>query len=247
MSGLSLIVPMAGRGSRFAKQGVRQPKPFVPLNGKPFFWWAVESVRRAVQVKEMIFVILDEHVEDWDLDRCIYRLYPEAQVVAIPEVTAGSAETAAFGVAALRSGRPIIINDCDHAFIAAGLDGAIDRLESQNDATLLTFRSTSPNYSYVELDASGVVTATKEKQVVSDFAIAGCYLFQSPQLFLNQYRQYSDDCPYPELFISGIYNQLLAQHRSVDMLVLERHFAFGTPEEYENVRGPMDQQLSGWR
>ena len=52
---LSLVMPMAGRGSRFA--GVEAlPKPLIELGGKPFFWWAVESVKRLGIVDEMVFV-----------------------------------------------------------------------------------------------------------------------------------------------------------------------------------------------
>lgn len=34
---INLVIPMAGRGSRFSKQGYTLPKPLVELDGKPFF------------------------------------------------------------------------------------------------------------------------------------------------------------------------------------------------------------------
>ena len=94
----NLIMPMAGRGSRFHREGIEEPKPLIDLAGRPFFWWAAESVRRVVPLERMIFVILEEHRDRWSLDRCIRGFYPDAHIVTIPNVTSGSAETAAIGM-----------------------------------------------------------------------------------------------------------------------------------------------------
>ncbi len=246
MSDVSLVVPMAGRGSRFAREGMLEPKPLVELGGRPFFWWATESVRREVEPAQMVFVVLEEHIAEWSIDDRIHAFYPDAEVFAIPEVTAGSAETADIGVARLKTTGPVIINDCDHAFVAHGLRGAIAGLEQTFAGTLMTFRSESPNYSFVTLRPDGSVLGTVEKQVASPFAIAGCYLFQSPQLYREQYADYVKNCPYNELYISGIYNQLVSGNFKVDKMVLDEHFAFGTPEEYADVQGRLLDRLSAW-
>src|SRR4029079_9269418 len=47
-SGVALVMPMAGRGSRFVRAGRAEPKPLIDVAGRPAFWWAAESVRRAV-------------------------------------------------------------------------------------------------------------------------------------------------------------------------------------------------------
>ena len=44
MSKLHLILPMAGRGSRFFENGFVCPKPLIEINGKPFFYWAARSI-----------------------------------------------------------------------------------------------------------------------------------------------------------------------------------------------------------
>ena len=49
---------MAGRGSRFSSEGAAVPKPLMSLWGRPFFWWAAESAKRAFDVAEMVFVVL---------------------------------------------------------------------------------------------------------------------------------------------------------------------------------------------
>ena len=247
MSGLNLIMPMAGRGSRFAKDGIAQPKPLIDLAGKPFFWWAVESVRRAATIDEMVFVVLQEHIAEWQLNQRILDFYPGAVIIAIPEVTSGAAETAYIGALALKNNRPIVINDCDHAFVAGNLDAAASAMNSSHPGLLMTFESSSPNYSYVELGNHSEVLSTVEKKVVSPYAIAGCYLFESRDLFSSLYAVYARDCPYPELFISGIYNKMLAEGLKVNKHVLAKHFAFGTPDEYAQVLPSLLSELAGWR
>ena len=247
---LSLVMPMAGRGSRFARAGHTLPKPLVDLFGKPFFWWAAESVVRAVPVAETVFVVLREHVDGFGIDAEIKALYPDARLVVIDEVTEGAAETARLGIEALTGSGPIAINDCDHAFACPGIDGLVTELEGGAEAALVTFRADSPNFSYARLTGDGSVSGTVEKQVVSPFAIAGCYLFAGPEAFQTAYARFREDCPYDELFLSGVIDQIAVRGGRVGMLELARHFPFGTPEELArlnetDMRGALSWS-SGW-
>jgi hypothetical protein len=48
-----------------------------------------------------------------------------------------------------------------------------------------TFRASTPLLSYLTREAAGVVVAAVEKQVVSEEASAGVYLFRSPAVYLR--------------------------------------------------------------
>ena len=232
---LSLVMPMAGRGSRFSRAGQLQPKPLIELDGMPFFWWATESVRRAAPVGEMVFVVLEEHCRAFAIDRRIHEFYPEARLVRLPEVTAGAAETAMVGIAELTTTGPLAVNDCDHAFLCPGLPDTVGALKESAAAGLVCFRSDSPAYSYARLGADGFVADTVEKQVISPFAIAGCYLFAGPQTATGAMDAYRASCPYDELFISGLMNTILNSGQRITKTDLDLHLSFGTPEELERV------------
>lgn len=246
LADLALVMPMAGRGSRFAREGIVQPKPLVDLAGKPFFWWAAESVRRAARVREMAFVVLHDHVRDFAIDDRILEYYPEARIVVIPDVTSGAAETAKIGLEALETSGPVAINDSDHAFLAPDLGPVSAAMPHALEAALLCFPSNSDAYSYVRLDESGRVVGTVEKQVVSPYAIAGCYLFSEPSLFLSLYEDYRLDCPYDELFVSGIYNRLAGSGGRIGKMIAERHVSFGTPEELAVIDQSSLSQSGAW-
>ncbi|WP_127754118.1 NTP transferase domain-containing protein [Devosia sp. 1566] len=245
--GLSLVMPMAGRGSRFSRAGQLQPKPLIDLDGMPFFWWATESVRRAAPVGEMVFVVLEEHCRDFAIDQRIAAFYPDAKLVRLPEVTAGAAETAMVGIEELAGTGPLAVNDCDHAFLCSGLPDAVAALSSNAAAGLVCFRSDSPAYSYARMDDEGFVADTVEKQVVSPFAIAGCYLFASPQTASGAMEAYRASCPYDELFISGLMNTILQSGDSITKTDLDLHLSFGTPEELEGVDIAVLRRHMAWR
>src|SRR3954468_12753285 len=80
-AGIPLVMPMAGRGSRFAAGGETLPKPLVQLAGRPFFWWAVESVRRIAPLTEAVFVVLEDHVRRFAIDEAVRTHYPDARIV----------------------------------------------------------------------------------------------------------------------------------------------------------------------
>ena len=224
-------MPMAGRGSRFAGAGSHLPKPLIDLGGRPFFWWAVESVRRAAPIGDMAFVVLEDHCRDHRIDTHIRDHYPHARIVVIAEVTAGAAETARIGVDALTDDATVAINDCDHAFVCPEL-ATVPRRIAAEDLGLLCFASDNPAYSYAVLDANGEPHSTIEKVVASPYAIAGCYLFGSPALFRRLHDAYRHDCPYAEMFVSGMFN--LGARRIV-RLMTTRHWPFGTPDELRRV------------
>ena len=58
---LNIVIPMAGRGSRFAQAGYRNPKPLIDVNGQPMIAWVVENVRPAC-AHRYIFICQEEHL-----------------------------------------------------------------------------------------------------------------------------------------------------------------------------------------
>lgn len=233
MSGLHLIMPMGGKGYRFFKDGFSMPKPLIQLNGKPFFYWAVQSVSRFVKLADISFVVLQEHIDEFNIDNVIREYYPEARIVVIPQVLPGAVLTCMEGVKELSDDGPILFNDCDHMFLSRSFyDFCAAGEFSAPDAALLTFKSTEPKFSFIRMDESGRIIGTVEKQAVSDLAICGAYYFRNADIFLNAAEQYLHECSYEEFFVSGVYNVLAKEGRKLRSFDTDVHISFGTPEEY---------------
>ena len=227
------VMPMAGRGSRFNKDGFDLPKPLLEIYGMPFFYWATRSISKFINLASINFVVLQEHIEKFSIDKIIKKLFPEAKIIALPEVTEGAVITSMKGVEEINDDLPIIFNDCDHLFKSEKFNNFFQQnFESNIDGILLTFQANEPKYSFVEKDNNGNITKTVEKKVVSNEAICGCYYFRNKKIFLNAAERYLINCDYNEYFMSGVYNVMLQENKNVKSIKTDFHIPFGVPEEY---------------
>ena len=203
-------MPMAGRGSRFFENGFVMPKPLIEINDRPFFYWATQSIAKFVDCADITFVVLEEHIRDHAIDREIKTYYPDAKIVALPEVTEGAAITALRGAESLPDDEPLLFNDCDHLFLCKPFN----------------------EFCKAGDFANGPDGALLEKQVVSHDAICGAYYFKNKQLYASACAEYLHHCDYKEFFVSGIYNVLAARGVDLRGFATDLHLPFGTPAEY---------------
>ena len=252
-SPLHLIMPMAGRGSRFSRDGFDIPKPLIEINGQPFFYWATRSIEKFIELSGITFVVLKEHVDGFFIDERIKEYFPDSRIIVLPDVTEGAAVTCLKGLEGLPNCTPVIFNDCDHIFRSASFNEFAGKIEHTSaarieggeaasfsgcgipggiDGALLTFESDSPAYSYLEYNHDGLVKRTVEKQVVSHDAICGAYYFKSRAIYENACADYLIDCEYKEYFVSGVYNAMIKAGGTVSGFKTDFHIPFGIPEEY---------------
>ena len=228
-----LIMPMGGAGARFYKEGYAERKPLIEINGKPFLYWATMSIVKFVDVADLTFIVLQEHIDDFEIDKVIGKYFPEARIEVLPEILPGPVFTSLKGIATIEDNAPVVINDCDHMFKCKEVNDILNSGKFDMDGGLLTFHSDSPQFSYIKYGDNGEVAGTIEKKVVSNHAICGAYMFRMASMFQNVAESYIQNCPYNECFMSGIYNIMCERGMKVRDFFLDFHVEFGTPEEYE--------------
>lgn len=234
---IHLIMPMGGAGSRFFNDGFVMPKPLIKINEKPFFYWATKSISKFVEVKDITFVVLQEHVNEFKIDEEIKEYFPDAKIIIIPKLLNGAVLTCLEGVKNITDNSPIIFNDCDHAFLASKFYQFCDNAKfDEYDGALLTFLSDDPKYSFLKLDQEGNVCETVEKKAVSNHAICGAYYFKNKNIFIDNANDYLKTCKYTEYFVSGVYNNMIKNKLIIKNFVVDTHLPFGTPEEYKNAK-----------
>ncbi|MBP3806242.1 MAG: dolichyl-phosphate mannose synthase [Oribacterium sp.] len=234
MKKIHLIMPMGGGGTRFGNKGFNLPKPLIDLQGKPFFFWATQSITKFVDVQDITFVVLQEHIDKFDIKNKVLQYYSNAQFQVIPHVLNGAVLTCSEGVKLINDDLPILFNDCDHAFICDSFYHFCKEADFNNvDGALLTFRSDSPAFSYAIFDENHNVTGTIEKQVASDEAICGAYYFRNKNIFNTAVEKYLVNCDYKEFFVSGVYNVMGERGDKITTFGIDEHITFGTPDEYD--------------
>lgn len=234
---LNLIMPMGGGGTRFGNHGFELPKPLIPIYGKPFFYWATRSIEKNVELNSLTFVVLQDHVDRFGIDKEIGEYFPNAKLQVIPEVLPGAVLTCKAGIEQIPDNEPILFNDCDHLFLCREFYDFCKR-EAFNDCdgALLTFKSDEDRFSFVAYGEDGLVNRTVEKEVISNDAICGAYYFKDRETFLSATEEYLTKCAYKEFFVSGVYNIMAEHGKKIISMNTDIHVSFGTPSEYTDAQ-----------
>lgn len=235
MGKVHLIMPMGGAGSRFFKNGYMMPKPLIEINEKPFLYWSTISIFNYMEIEDLTFIVLKEHIEKFKINEVILKYFPNAKIKVIEKILPGPVYTCMSGIEDIKDNKPIIFNDCDHSFKCDKLNNDFNNNEFNADGALLTFESNLPQFSYVKYE-DGKIIGTIEKQVVSSHAICGAYVFKNKKIFEQMANEYIKNCPYNECFMSGIYNIMCNHNLKIVDYLLDYHVEFGTPEEYEKAK-----------
>lgn len=251
---LNIVIPMAGRGSRFAQAGFQIPKPLIPVGGRPMIQWIIENIRPA-RAHRFIFLCLAEHLEIYpEVPEELRRLCPGCDIVSVPGVTQGAACTVLLAKALIDSEEPLMIANSDQI-----VDLPIDEYLAAGDAPgvsglIMTFWSDHPKWSYCRMREDRTVSEVVEKQVVSNEATVGIYNFRHGHDFVRAAEAMiaADLRVNGEFYVAPCYNQLIEEKARVVTVETGREYAgmygLGIPEDlqfflgtsYFRTRAPAD-------
>lgn len=182
---INILIPMAGEGSRFVKAGFEKPKPFIDVKGKPM----VSRVMENLNYPNAKFILIGrkEHLErERELVLQIEKEY-NATFIGIDRLTEGTACTILHAREFINNNTPLLIANSDQ-IVDMEVSKYIDDCFSRNlDGSILTFtdKEKDPKWSFAKINSQGLVIEVKEKEVISDFATVGIYLFSKGKLFVD--------------------------------------------------------------
>ena len=238
MRNLHIIMPMAGEGSRFRNAGWTTPKPLIKLDGKPLFIRAIESVKVEGAPMKYSFIVRQEHIDKYGVDKGIKEIIPDAMVYSVAQTTRGAVETCLIAESGIADDDAIIVMDCDLEFRSKKYSDIIKRVlkipgDAAKGGALVSFESDLPKYSYAELGEDGFVKRTAEKEVISNHALCGAYFFSSGKEFKKMAHRLLNEpiMLKPEFYVSLLYNYLLKDGSTVELAPMEIYRSYGTPEE----------------
>lgn len=172
---LNIVVPMAGRGQRFADAGYDLPKPLIPIHGHPMIEVVIANLRPAAPHR-FIFLILREHDERYGLAGKLEEWAPGAHIVCVDQVTQGAACTVLLARDQIDNADPLMIANCDQ-YVDTSIDTYLAAMGSA-DGLIMTMWADDAKWSFARLDPSGRVTEVMEKVVISNDATVGIYNFR---------------------------------------------------------------------
>ena len=233
---LEIVVPMAGRGSRFATVGFTQPKPLIPVRGVPMIRLVVNNLTPS-RPHAFTFICQREHLDRYGLADHLTQWAPGCRVIGIDTVTEGAACTVLLARQHIDSDHPLMIANCDQ-YIDADIDAYLAKMDADNlDGLIMTMTADHPKWSFVGFDGAGKVNRVVEKQVISDQATVGIYNFRRGKDFvaaadrmIGQNLRVNN-----EFYVAPTYNQLIADGASIGVYDIGAEgagmYGLGIPED----------------
>lgn len=202
---------MAGAGSRFKVEGYIDPKPLIPIHGKPMIKLVIENLT-PIQKHRFIFVCQSAHVAKYALREKLTEWAPNSIIVEIDGVTEGAACTVLTAKQFIDNNCPLMIANSDQ-FIDVDINDYLSIFNnSLIDGLIMTMKANDSKWSYVGLDNSRQVECVVEKEVISDEATVGIYNFREGRSFVQAAEEMiaNNERVNGEFYVAPTYNTLIA-------------------------------------
>lgn len=233
---LQIVIPMAGRGSRFAQQGYRLPKPLIPIHGVPMTRLVIENLRPA-RPHRFTFICQRSHLDEFGLEAHLRDWAPGCEVLGIDRVTEGAACTVLLAKGAIDGGDALMIANCDQ-YVDVAIDDYLADMDRRDlDGLIMTMKANDPKWSFVGFDEAGRVTTVVEKRVISDEATVGIYNYRHGRDFVAAAEAMiaRDLRVNGEFYVAPAYNLLLEQGHTLGVYSIGSEgagmYGVGVPED----------------
>lgn len=240
-SDLTVLIPMAGAGSRFKQEGFKLPKPLIDVNGKPMIQRVIDNLNMDAK---FVFVVQKDHYEQYNLGSYLSLMVPGCEIVQTDGLTDGAACSTLLAKEYINNDNHLLIANSDQLVIWDSCDFMQNMLYHNLDGGILTFEANNPKWSYVKKDSSGFVTEVAEKQVISNEATIGIYYFKKGSEYVRLTEQMiaKNIRTNGEFYVAPVYNEMFLESFKVKTYQAEKNIGLGTPadlsfylENYYNI------------
>lgn len=236
---MTIVITMAGLGSRFRRVGYEVPKYQIVVNGHTLFHWSMLSLRGFASKNYIFIVRKEDHATAFITHACKELGIDAPVVLEIDHLTSGQAETAALAAPYWRADEPLLIYNID-TYVEAG---QMCDAQLRGDGFIPCFTGEGEHWSFVRLDEAGKAVEIREKKRISDHCTVGAYYFRTAELYMELYTEYylrGNRTPEAgERYVAPLYNYLV-QKKHGEVYISDIPAAcvhvLGTPEEVEMFR-----------
>ena len=228
----NLVVPMAGRGSRFTEQGYTDSKPFIDIEGKPMIQRVIENLNFEFNSEFKTIILCQKS----DYERYDFSIFKEIighdniEIIQVDGITEGAACTLLLAKEFINSDVPMLSFNTDQ-MIDYDVDGTFFKMQNF-DGGIPCFWGDSTDWSYAKTDEAGVVTEVAEKKVISNDATAGYYYWSKGSDFVKYAEQMieSNDRVNNEFYVAPVYNYAIKDGKKICITQVDAIYELGTPE-----------------
>ena len=230
------LLPMAGYGNRFSKEGYESPKPFIPVNGK---FMLNQALKCLPQTNDILYACLKEHKDT----------SPCGNIIWIDEVLPGQACTTEKLVEVVDSDSSILVSACDNGMLydADQFHNLVEDIS--NDIIVWSYRQNytsfyNPNmYSWLDVDDQGYVKKIYVKEFIwenpiEEYAVVGTMFFRNKEIYLKSLENlYKNDVRVNgEFYIDSLLNESIKLGYKVKNFEIDEYICWGTPNDLKTYQ-----------
>ncbi len=240
----TLILPMAGAGSRFFNEGYKNPKPLLNIENKPMIINAIECLPNTTN---KIFICQNLHLKQYKIDDEIKLIYPDAKILGIDNVTDGQACTCelAFNNFNINMNDPIMISACDNG-VYYNIQEYEKLIEDNNVDIIIWSFSNNPTsklyphmYAWLDVDENNYIKRVSIKKPFNDcdnkFAIIGTMYFKKASYFIEGLKIIYDKKlkTNNEYYVDNLIEPLIEKGYKCKIFNVDNYLCWGTPNDYK--------------
>lgn len=244
---LNIVIPMAGKGSRFAKDGYVMPKPLIDVHGRTMIEYVTKNIKPKCEHR-FIYICLQEHLDKYDLENKLKLISPNCIVVPVNQVTEGAACTVLLAEKYIDNRDALMIANSDQ-YVDIDINEYLAKTDG-SDGVIMTMTADDPKWSYIKYDDEQHVTMVREKEVISNEATVGIYNFSKGSDFVKYAHQMIDKNirVNHEFYVAPVYNEMVADGKKVVFYNIgsEDHgmYGLGIPSDLKKfLSNPISEQI----
>ena len=230
---MNILIPMAGEGSRFKREGYTFPKPLIDVNGKPMIQCIVENLDFDAHY---IFLVRKEHLKKYEIGSLLNVVTNgKSTIVEVDSLTEGAACTALLAKEHIDNDEELLIANSDQIIEYSKENFNTLRRFASIDALVYTFHAVHPKWSFVKINSRGVATEVAEKNPISDIATCGIYYYKKGADFIRYAERMIDKDirVNDEFYICPVYNELIQDNKTLIPFFVHKMHGLGTPEDLQ--------------
>lgn len=236
---ISLLIPAAGKGSRFSDIGIDIPKPLIPIWEIPMLLWVITNF--SLQPQDRVIVLSQSsHAVPAKLNDFLKNVNFLVEFVEIDYWTDGPAHSLEILLGNVAPDTPVICANSDQ-FVFDGLDSFTDGVRQGNtEGQILTMEASSDAWSYVGRAANGRVNRVVEKVEISKEATVGVYGWSTSTICRNAlaWQRSIGQKVNNEFYVAPSYHHLIDQNLEISTHSVGVHgegvHGLGTPSDLEH-------------
>ena len=227
------ILPMAGEGQRFSRNGFKIHKPLLPINNYNMFEQAIKCLPKTNST--YLGVLKDKDIFDTAYNK-----------IVIDKLLPGQACTVEKMINNIFSPNPLLVSSCDNG-VLIDFEKLKNLIDDNVDIIVWTYKNSYSNihnpdmYSWVNVDNNENITSVDVKNFgnrgnpMEHLSIVGTFLFKNSEVFLNSINKLykSETKTNGEYYIDNLINSSIELGYKVKNFQVDNYICWGTPNDYK--------------